>query len=292
MNKNKIKKSPAWYYRNARWVLLGAIILTVGNCLLGLIGSEDYYVFSLQLVYNVFFYDYGPTLVTALAALLILAPYVAAYILSKRKSGWLIAALVLFSLDTAFVLLVFFTAAADYGIAFALLVVGLDLLVHIVGIVLLILGVKHRKVALMSDEELARANTAAGAVAARVEGYEAAVGQVPEIECSVSVSNTGKPGALPGSGIIRFEESEAVVGGKSGLSTAILGEMLSSYKEIARFDYGSVREISYTNKRQTALRFDLSDGRIICFVFPGKETTERFLRLMQQHGVYAPPRTV
>ena len=160
------------------------------------------------------------------------------------------------------------------------------------GLLLLILGVKNRKVALMSDDELLKANTAAGAVEAALEGDTGAQGNSPEIECTVSVSDNGKPNGFLKQGFIRFEPYEAVVGAQSTAGAVLVGTLLASVKEAARFGYGSVTAMSFTNKRQTGLRLDLSDGRIICFVFPGKAPTERFLSLMQRQGVEVPERTV
>ena len=279
----KLSNSPTRMYNTARWALLAVILFTAINCILYLIGSEEHYICSIFLAYLFFELELGRIVLT----LLIIAPYVLAYIFSKKKGGWMIAAAVLFLIDTVIVVVFLVLTIVYSG---AILFVAVELLTHIVVDVLLILGIKHRKIGTMSDEEMLAANTTAGAVAAQVEGRSAEVGQGPEIECSVSVSENGKPNGLATQGVIRFENEELVVGAQSMAATMLVGSLLASMKEVARFGYGSIVSLAYTNKRQTAVRLDLSDGRIVCFVFSAK-AMERFRSLMETKGVALPPRT-
>lgn len=278
----RLGNSPARRYKTARNTLLALIMLTLVNCLLILTDEGSYYVSSIFLAYMIFDTDAFSILLT----LLIVAPYVLAYFLSKRKGGWMIAAGVLFLIDTL-VVVGYMVMLPEYAAMLAI-----DLIAHIVADVLLILGIKNRKIGTMTDEELMNANTAAGAAAAQLEGRGDAVGQMPEIECSISVSNNGKPGAFPKGGILRFEADELAVGAQGLVVSELVGSALAPMKEIARFSYGSIISSEYTNKGQTAVRIDLSDGRIICFTFSGKAQVERFLSLMQAKGVTLPPRTV
>lgn len=280
---NRIKNSPARRYSLARNSLLFVIILTVLNCVFYLMDSDSYYLCSIILAYWLI----EPEFIWILLPVLIVAAYVVAYILSKRKGVWLIVAAVMFALDTLIVLFLLFLFLDD---AHSMAILGLDLVAHIVVVVLLFLGVKARKVALMSDDELLRANSAAGAAAAALEGDQGAQGQMPEISCTVSVSDNGKPSPFANQGFVRFEPNEVVVGAQGTAARVLIGSLLASMKEAARFSYGSISSMTFTNKRQTALRLDLIDGRILCFVFPGREPTERFLSLMQRQGVAVPQR--
>ncbi|MCR5664664.1 MAG: hypothetical protein K6G17_07325 [Oscillospiraceae bacterium] len=279
---NKLKKSPSHYYNLARNTLLGVILFTALNCVLYLLQSDSYYVVSIRLAYMLF----EPEALGIVLPALILAAYVAAYILSKKKGLWLIVGLVLFALDT---LVVAFLLISLLDYPEAIFNLGVDLLAHIVILVLLFLGVKNRKAALLSDEEKMQADTAAGRAAAAIEGRESVQAELPEVEGSVSVSSNGKPNGMLGAGVVRFEAEEAVVGAQGGFARAMVGA-LASMKEIARFGYGSVKELSFTNKRRTAMRIDLDDGRILCVVVPNGETADRFLRLLRTHGANVPER--
>ena len=108
------KNSPLAAYKTARtnlWILLA---LSAVNVLFALLGSDTYFLFSsfisyLVAIYARVFYDYTGAsvymVIGILIALVILAVYLLCCLLSKKKRGWLIAALVLFSVDTAAMLL-------------------------------------------------------------------------------------------------------------------------------------------------------------------------------------------
>ena len=110
-------------YKTGRYNLLVVVIITLFNLVLAFLGAEKYYVFSAAiphyLVINALFacgkmpdswYDYPKeeyifegmsTLITAtVIAALILAVFFVLYLLSKKHVGFLIAALVLFIVDT------------------------------------------------------------------------------------------------------------------------------------------------------------------------------------------------
>ncbi len=129
-------------YKAARMNLIVMLAFTLCNVGLGLYGSDRYYLFSNTLSYV--FARYGRAYYEALGdkidllvggglAVLVLVPYLLCWIFSKKRRGWMIAALVLFSLDTIFMLveyLPFFEPSLLLDIAF-----------HIWVLVYLVLGV-------------------------------------------------------------------------------------------------------------------------------------------------------
>jgi len=277
--------SPARRYNTARSALVFVIAMTVVNFILYLAGSDRYYICSVFLAYTLF----EPTLLGIVLPLLILAPYVLAYIFSKKKSGWLIAALVLYILDTLFVLLMallFFSVSEKLGVFNA----GVELLVHVVVVVLLILGLKGRKIATMSDEELLAANTAAGAAAAAAEGgRNALAGTFPEISCTLSVSPDGKPNPLLNPGFIRFRPEEIQLAAQTLGGQMLVGSLLAAEKEAARFAYANVTGARFTNKRETAVELRLNDGGVVSLILSGRTDRDRFVKLMGLHGIRVQP---
>ena len=137
-------------YRTARGGLLGMMLLTVFNTVMAAIGEyETYFVFSDYLAYycavygRVFYEQLGQMVylvVGCVAAALILVPYLLCWIFSKKRRGWLIAALVLFSIDT---LLVIWDAIGYMDISYLL-----DIGFHIWLLVELVLGIRAGKAAI------------------------------------------------------------------------------------------------------------------------------------------------
>ena len=100
---------PVRRYRGARNSLLLMMIMTVVNTVLAAVGSYTYFVFSDYLSYylalfgRVYFEELGEPLyliIGCVAAAIVLLPYLLCWIFSKKRRGWLIAALVLFIIDT------------------------------------------------------------------------------------------------------------------------------------------------------------------------------------------------
>lgn len=101
-------------YQGSRHNLLVVLIFTVVNLVMLLTGSGNYWLFSASIPYyltafGMMFDGYMNTLepvigtftITALViAVIILAVYLVCWIMSKKRSGWLIVALVLFAVDT------------------------------------------------------------------------------------------------------------------------------------------------------------------------------------------------
>ena len=146
-------------YRNARISLLTILIFSTLNLIL--VGLADmYFLFSAYIpliTTAIGFSWYTETGVLALyiiaiiLALIMIVPYLLCWLFSKKKVGWMIGALVLFSLDTVLFLFDFFSyiAVGEYSSL-------LDLAFHVCAIVSLILGVKY---GLIREKE--EANTAA-----------------------------------------------------------------------------------------------------------------------------------
>lgn len=137
-------------YRGARNTILSLVILTAVNCVLLAVGSSTYFLSSIFLIYGMMAV-YGVTFVTVAVAAVLLGVYLCAFFFSKRRRGWMLAALILFSLDTLCVV----------GMMFLMKYVGesplqlvLDLIFHALGIVWLSLGVKNGRFGTMDAEEL------------------------------------------------------------------------------------------------------------------------------------------
>lgn len=110
------KQSPEYQenlIRSARYNLLVAIIFTVLNLVMLLVGSNRYFLFSTSIPYYLTYFGYlfdhytvgGYTLTGLTMAAVFVAAYAVFWFMSKKHSGWFIAALVLFGVDTLAMLL-------------------------------------------------------------------------------------------------------------------------------------------------------------------------------------------
>ncbi len=142
-------------YYSARNALMAIIVITIFNIIIALFGGGTYYIFTAFVPYyavltgmlycgklpdewyegsksEYLFYDSSYLVIMIAFALAILAIFFICWLLSKKqKSGWLIAALVLFGIDTIGML--YF-----YGLYIDVLI---DLACHVWIIVAMILGV-------------------------------------------------------------------------------------------------------------------------------------------------------
>ena len=132
-------------YKAARGNLLAMLVLTAVNTLLALTGSDRYYLFTdfAAYIWAVFargFYDFTGEakwlVLGAAGAVLVMAVYFLCWLLSKKRRGWLTAALVLFIVDTVALVVIAF---ALYDSPMGKLV---DFLLHIWAIVELVLAVR------------------------------------------------------------------------------------------------------------------------------------------------------
>lgn len=136
--KNAAPQSPMMKYNTARSNLLLVVAFTAINLVLTVLESDMYFVFSASI--PLFITAVGselaslveseaPYIISIVAAVAVIGIYLLCYFLSKRGRGWMVGALVLFSLDCLFLLL---NLSADAII---------DLLFHAWVMYYLILGV-------------------------------------------------------------------------------------------------------------------------------------------------------
>ena len=101
-NRASDKGSPEYAvsrYNIARFDLLLAILFTVVNIVLGELGGGSYFLFSISFPYYSFDLE---DLVMAAFAVIVLVFYFLAWLFSKKKTGWMVAALIAFALDCAY----------------------------------------------------------------------------------------------------------------------------------------------------------------------------------------------
>lgn len=172
----KPAKSSLQLYQTARGNLLLMLLLSALNIVLTACNVDLYFLFSdclaflLALTGRVFF-DYtgdGSYLAIGVAAaVLVLVPYLLCWIFSKKRRGWMIAALVLFAVDTAVLLIDAFGAESFlYELP--------DLLFHIWVLVCLAIGVKHGR------QALAPATAADALPLTETAFYDASLGGSPD----------------------------------------------------------------------------------------------------------------
>ena len=135
---------------NGRYSLLLIVILTVVNLIMTILDTNTYFLFSASVPYYLVFVGMGiengfvdgawnvkGTL--TYTGLVIVAVYLLCWLLSKKRAGWLTAALVLFIVDTVALVVITF---ALYDSPMGKLV---DFLLHIWAIVELIQAVRGSK---------------------------------------------------------------------------------------------------------------------------------------------------
>ncbi|MBQ7368947.1 MAG: hypothetical protein IJW60_04500 [Clostridia bacterium] len=131
-------------YKNARLSLLIILLLSVVNVFV--MFADTYFLFSAHIalvIANVGFVlkletgENAYLLIGIVLSLITLIPYLVCWIFSKKHAGWLIAALVLFAIDTVF-LVIDIPAYLDFG-DFSIFI---DLIVHVIVLYELVVGVK------------------------------------------------------------------------------------------------------------------------------------------------------
>lgn len=127
-------------YEHGRTTLLTFALLTAVNLLSDLCGLDTYFLASILLSYMLF----KNGVLLSIVSVLILGLAVSAYILSRRRSAWMLIGLILICIDTAFNLFLLwgFSTFENSGVAIYNLVV--DLIVHICAIVFLAIALKHK----------------------------------------------------------------------------------------------------------------------------------------------------
>ncbi len=117
------KNSPEYWAKmvaGGRYSLLLIVIFTVVNIVLLLLDANRYFLFSASIPYYFTAFGVGMdyaysgaigsyTTVAVIISALLIGVYLLCWVLSKKRAGWLTAALVLFSLDTVGLLVFTFT---------------------------------------------------------------------------------------------------------------------------------------------------------------------------------------
>ena len=137
MKQQAVNKTPSQLmqekYKTARYNLLLMLILTVVNIVLFFTGSETMFLFSASIPYYSICVGWmlGALSLLVIGAVVLIA-FLICWLLSKKHYGWMIAALVLFVLDTLGTVYLY-SGNLTEGI--------FDLLIHVWVLVYLVLGV-------------------------------------------------------------------------------------------------------------------------------------------------------
>ena len=138
----KASASPFGKYNNSRQSILLLFIFSVINIFsISMLGT--YFLFSAylpQVLISLAYLDPSLTPVMVILSILYILPYLLCYIFSKKKAGWMVAALALFSVDSLVFLIDFFAYLAVGDLSFII-----DLIFRIYVLVSLIIGVVNRK---------------------------------------------------------------------------------------------------------------------------------------------------
>ena len=145
MNIKTYNNLPETRFKNARISLLAVLIFSFVN-VFTIIFTDTYFLFSSYITSvvtatgAVFYIESGENAIFLIATILVsvitLLPYLFCYLFGKKHNGWLIAALVLFAIDTA-ILLIFTIEALAVGEVTGIM----DIVLHIYVLVTLALGV-------------------------------------------------------------------------------------------------------------------------------------------------------
>ena len=143
----KASASPFGKYNNSRLSILLLFIFSVIN-IFSISTLGTYFLFSAylpQVLISLAYLDPSLTSVMVILSILYILPYLLCYIFSKKKAGWMVAALVLFSVDSLVFLIDFFAYLAAGDLSFII-----DLIFRIYVFASLIIGVVNRKQAVLA----------------------------------------------------------------------------------------------------------------------------------------------
>ena len=141
------KRQPFGKYNNSRQSILLLFIFSVIN-IFSISTLGTYFLFSAylpQVLISLAYLDPSLTPVMVILSILYILPYLLCYIFSKKKAGWMVAALVLFSVDSLIFLIDFFAYLAAGDLSFII-----DLIFRIYVLASLIIGVVNRKQAMLA----------------------------------------------------------------------------------------------------------------------------------------------
>ena len=143
----KASASPFGKYNNSRQSILLLFIFSVIN-IFSISTLGTYFLFSAylpQVLISLAYLDPSLTPVMVILSILYILPYLLCYIFSKKKAGWMVAALALFSVDSLVFLIDFFAYLAAGDLSFII-----DLIFRIYVLASLIIGVVNRKQAMLA----------------------------------------------------------------------------------------------------------------------------------------------
>ncbi|MBQ8837206.1 MAG: hypothetical protein IJ002_06850 [Clostridia bacterium] len=128
-------------YAAARANLLAVIVFTAINIIMYFLGSQTMFLFSASVPYFAAIYAdifrevelQGLFIACIVIAVIIIAAYLLCWIFSKKHCGWLVAALVMFAVDTVVLAFLYFSAGEMSGV--------MDVLFHVWVLYYLITGV-------------------------------------------------------------------------------------------------------------------------------------------------------
>ena len=143
----KASASPFGKYNNSRLSILLLFIFSVIN-IFSISTLGTYFLFSAylpQVLISLAYLDPSLTPVMVILSIIYILPYLLCYIFSKKKAGWMVAALVLFSVDSLVFLIDFFAYLAAGDLSFII-----DLIFRIYVLASLIIGVVNRKQAVLA----------------------------------------------------------------------------------------------------------------------------------------------
>lgn len=270
--KAKVRRSPVTKYRAARWILFAIVILTITSILL-YITEADSSRFVLSLMLSLV-YAAQETIGGYIVAAVFTGLFFICWLFSKRRGGWLIVALVLYIIDCLYTVLILLSVDDGMSLMF-------DLIARAVVIVLLIIGIKNRRVGTLTDKELLEAASAAGAATANIEGTDVTV-SAPEVECNVAI--TGRDGGKPEiyvSCIARFGFEALILAGRTVAASALVGGM-ASRKELAVIGYREILKASVVKKRSFVLE---TAEKIYTLDAASRRERERLTELLSSKGV-------
>ncbi len=277
MEKRKMGNSPERVYQSARYAIILLVILTALNILMSVLNIDRYFVSSVFLSYFMVTLIESKAVGVVVAAL-ILVPYLLSFFLSKKKPAWMVVALVLFILDTLFVI---YFAFLLYRIGESPLSMLLDLLMHAFVIFELVMGVKYRKEATAEPEE-----TAEGPVMRSDDN-----GTYQEVACIAAFSKENGKHTAEAGGVVRFYENEMAVGTVNTAQAMLVGSAYSSPTERMRFAYSEIARVFYAKKNERTIQIDLADGRYVYFMFGtvANASRDQLTEQLYAHGFTVEP---
>ena len=274
MEKRKMTNSPEKVYQSARYAIIFLIALTAVNILMSLLKVNRYFVASIYLSYFTVSIMENTALGVVIAAA-ILVPYILAYFFSKKKPVWMVVALVLFVLDTLFVIFCMFLLHRIGESPWSML---FDLALHAFVIFELAMGVKYREAATAEPDE-----TAEGPALPSDES-----GEYNEVPCAVAVSKENGKHTQEAVGVVRFYENEVVIGTVGTGMAVLIGAGYAAPTERLRFGYSEIQRVYYAKKNERTVRIDLTEDRYVYFVV-NDATRDQLATQLYRHGFSIEP---